>query len=97
LDVTPFILLEVHHLVEEMVASIFRVQEYAVWKKTAGFFPVLYQHLACFKHDLFVLSFIPLDPATSSSVQHPFVTCFPGLRPCCAYIDTNTTAPIHPF
>jgi hypothetical protein len=95
--VTSFILLGVYRPVEEMIASIFRVQEYAVWKKTAGFLPVLYQHLASFRHVLFVLSFIPLDPATSSSVQHPFVTSFPGLRPCCAYIDTNTTAPIHPL
>jgi hypothetical protein len=75
-DVTPCILLEVYHPVGEMVASIFMVEEYAMWKKTARFLPILYEHLPSFRHVLHVLLFYFVDPATSFSVPILFSPLF---------------------
>jgi len=60
LDVTPCLLLEVYHPVGGMAPSIFRVEDYVVWKKTSGLLPIFYQHLASSRHALSILFFYPL-------------------------------------
>jgi hypothetical protein len=100
--VTPCLLVEVYHPVGGMAPSIFRVEDYVVWKKTSGLLSIFYHHLASCRHALCILFFYPLISChllpSSSVPPHPFLTSFLVLQqPRSADIDTNTSTPTQPF